>query len=235
MPKVDGWTILDRIAGCRLCRVPAGTDGLCAGCRAELPWLEGGCPRCALPLPAGHDGPCGECLADPPAFDRALIPFRYRPPLDHLVAGLKFHDRLAEARLLGTWLGEHARRRGTRAERLLPLPLHPQRLRERGFNQAAELCRAAARRAGLPWSQGGLRRVKPGTPQREARRRERLRRMRGAFVWQGDRPPPARVALVDDVLTTGATARAAAVALKQAGAEWVEIWAVARTPRPGES
>ncbi len=114
---------------------------------------------------------------------------------------------------------------------LLPVPLHPQRLRERGYNQASELCRQLSRHTGIPWHAGRLQRLEAGSAQRESRRRERLRNVRNAFRWTANGRCPERVAVVDDVVTTGATARAVVACLKQAGAGWVEVWAVARTAR----
>jgi ComF family protein len=172
---------------------------------------------------------CGRCLADPPPFDQALMPFRYAPPIDRLIGALKFRHDLAAGALLGQLLANAVA--GRSVDCLLPVPLHPTRLRERGFNQAAELCRVVARAHDIPWDSRSLQRIRTTPTQHTSSRRERLRNLRGAFAWQG-RTPPARVALIDDVVTTGATARAAAATLKRAGAEWVEIWAVARTPPP---
>jgi len=214
---------------CLLCRAPAREPGLCVDCLAELPRLTSACPRCALPLETAENGLCGECLSSPPPFDATFASFRYADPIDQLVTGLKYRGHLPAARLLAGLLAERVAER--RVDLLIPIPLHPSRLQQRGFNQAAELCRVLAKRDGLAWSTSKLVRTHAGPSQRESNRRERVRNVRHAFEWAGDRPCPARVALVDDVLTTGATARAAAATLKQAGAEWVEVWAVARTPK----
>jgi ComF family protein len=149
--------------------------------------------------------------------------------VDGLIAGLKYQGRLAHANTLLQAFGEPPAE--TAPDCLIPVPLHPQRLRERGFNQAAELARLLSRRCDTPWDPDSLVRVRAGRTQRGSRRGQRLHNMRGAFEWRGTRPCPARVALIDDVVTTGATARAAAACLKQAGATWVSVWAVARTPR----
>lgn len=226
------WSILVQLyqplARCRLCGAAHG-GALCAPCRAELPALATACPQCAQPLEGTQARLCGQCLAHPPGFDAARVPFLYAPPVDRLIAGLKFHERLSDGRMLGSLLAE-AVAAASSVDVLLPIPLHRQRLRERGFNQAAELARTVSRASGIPADYDALARLRAGSPQHQARRRERIRQMRGAFAWQGRHRPPARVALIDDVVTTGATADAAARCLKEAGAEWVEIWAVARTP-----
>ena len=222
---------------CRLCHAPTLPGrSLCQQCQDALPHLEHACPCCALPLdertPPGSL--CGECLADPPAFDRARVPFRYREPLNHLVSRFKYHRGLSDGRLLGELLAEHTAATRVSVDLLLPMPLHPARLRGRGFNQAAELARVVSPACGIPWRSNLLTRQKQGASQREADRKTRLRNVRSAFRCQA-RDLPSRVAIIDDVITTGATARAAAACLKKAGVDWVEIWAVARTPRPGDT
>lgn len=228
------WTIIKQLAAsagdyCLLCRAAATGDSLCGCCAQQLPRVPQACIQCGLPLPDSHARRCGECLAHPPAFDLARIPYLYADPVKGLVSDLKYRGRLAEGRLLAQQLARHAHSR--RVDVLIPIPLHPERLRERGFNQAAELCRELSRQNGIPWQSGLLTRVHPGVSQRGSNRRARMRNVRGAFHWSTERPCPPRVALVDDVVTTGATAGSAAACLKQAGAEWVEVWAVARTPR----
>ena len=233
--EVDMWTriVQNLLPGprCHLCQAPAtAAAALCRACTRDLPWLGAACTHCGLPLAsAEEDTLCGTCLTDPPPFDRALMPFRYAPPIDRLIGALKFRHDLATGALLGQLLADTVA--GRTVDCLFPIPLHPARLRERGFNQAAELCRVVARAHDIPWDSHSLQRIRTAPTQHTSSRRERLRNLRGAFAWEGG-TPPARVALIDDVMTTGATARAAAVALKRAGVERVEIWAVARTPPP---
>lgn len=221
---------------CRLCHAPSRSHALCSDCERALPHLVHACPVCALPRSQRVPPrlPCGDCLSDPPPFDLARVPFLYRPPLNDLVAGFKYHQRLSDGRLLAELLLAYLCRQPQQVEMLLPVPLHPARLRRRGYNQAAELARVVSRGIGIPWRSDLLLRHQDGASQREASRRERLRNVRSAFRCEGAELP-ARVAVVDDVVTTGATARAAAACLKRAGVERVEIWALARTPRPGDA
>lgn len=214
---------------CALC----GADGargfdLCAGCADDLPGNEAACPRCALPLADGAEAPCGFCRTRPPSFDRAFVPYLYRPPLDHLIRGLKYRRRLDHARVLGELLADALENRaGAWPDCIVPVPLHPARLRERGFNQALELVRAAARRFELPLAVEGLRRTRPTDPQTGLDARRRQINLRGAFVatrsFEGQ-----RVALADDVITTASTVEECAKTLRAAGAAEIEIWAVAR-------
>ena len=220
---------------CHLCHAPA-SDGqlLCGPCYDSLPHLRHSCPSCALPLTeqTPTQGLCGECLAEPPAFDRTLAPLCYRHPVNELISRFKYRQTLSDGNLLARLLARHVQQQASQAQLLLPMPLHPARLRLRGYNQAAELARVLSRITGIPWDPHLLRRGHEGPSQREARRSERLRNVRSAFVCASQRLPQ-RVAIIDDVITTGATARAAAASVRQAGANWVEIWAIARTPRHG--
>lgn len=216
---------------CLVCRAPGHGDlDLCAPCRAELPWFTHGCALCARRLPEGAGPVCGACLKHPPAFDVTRAAFRYAPPVDRLIAGLKYRGRLAHARLLGQLWAETLPAPAPPPELLLPVPLHPARLRERGFNQSLELARPLARRLGVPVAATLVRRTIPTAPQQGLRGRERRRNVRHAFELAPAliADPPRSVALVDDVMTTGSTAGEIARLLKRAGARRVEVWVLAR-------
>lgn len=228
---VNIWSIFSQLAGggCPLCRQPG--DEICLPCRDALPFNHHPCPRCALPMPdtvpAGTQ--CADCQARSPAFERALAPLQYLPPVDDLVAQFKYHRHLHLGRMLAGILADAARSTDSGIRLLLPVPLQVQRLRERGFNQAGELARWLSPQLGIPWSEGRLIRVRDSGHQQASTRGQRRRNVRGAFACRGRLPP--RVALIDDVMTTGATAEAACRALQAAGVERVEVWTVARTPR----
>lgn len=211
---------------CRFCASP-GTAGmeLCGPCAADLPWLDAHCWQCALPLSNAGERLCGGCLNRPPPFSRVLAPFRYTRPIDTLIKALKYGEDLAAARLLADLLAEHLRQRSVEApEAVVPVPLHPLRLRERGFNQALEL----ARSLDAPISTGTVRRIRDTAAQSSLGARDRRRNIRGAFRVTTVRMP-AHIAVIDDVLTTGATVSELARTLRRAGAQRVEIWVVART------
>ncbi|GAB4349689.1 MAG: ComF family protein [Immundisolibacter sp.] len=202
---------------------------LCEACHADLPWLGHACPRCAQPLPV--DRVCGRCLRRVPPQHAAHAAFHYAPPLDRLVLGLKFGRRLGLARLTGALLAEAADNgRWPRPQLLLPVPLHDARLRQRGYDQAQVLAREVGRRLGIPVDWHGCRRVRATVPQSGLDRTARQRNLRGAFDVS---PPPAleHVAIVDDVMTTGATVGAMATALKRAGVARVDVWALCRAGR----
>ncbi len=214
---------------CVGCGAPGeGGLDLCAGCRADLPWIDVGCRRCGLPLPASGVGVCGACLRRPPPFDTAVIPLMYAPPVDRWIQDLKFHARLSLVPLLGALLAGRLEEAGALPRCVVPVPLHRERLRTRGFNQAVEIGRALRRRLGVDLDCRGVRRVRATPAQVGADLRTRRRNVRGAFAARGDFAGM-HVAVLDDVVTTGATTAELARVLRRAGAARVDLWAVART------
>ena len=209
---------------CFVCR-GASRELLCEACREDLPRLgDELCPRCALPSPGA--AVCGRCLSEPPAYDATTAALAYDFPADTLVQALKFRGELALAPLLGSLLS--ARIQSWSVDRVIPVPLSTARLRDRGYNQAVEIARHLARgkldidvcvrhadavaQTELPWD-------------------ERRRNVRGAFGCRRALTG-ATVAVVDDVMTTGATLDELALTLKRAGAAKVVNWVVARTLPP---
>jgi ComF family protein len=217
--------------GCYLCRGSA-RGLLCAACDADLPRLAGPlCPRCALASPAG--AVCGRCLARAPAYDGTVAALAYAFPADVLVQALKFRGELALAPLFGQLLAARLGR-GARADAVLPVPLSAARLRARGFNQALEIARYVARATGTRLEPRLAERSRDTASQMDLPYAERARNVRGAFRC-GAALEGAEVALVDDVMTTGATLDELAATLKRAGAARVVNWVVARTPAPADA
>lgn len=202
---------------------------LCEACAAALPRIRFPCPTCGLPSPA-H--PCRDCRLSPPPLTRVVAPFLYQPPLDRWLPRFKFHHDFAAGRLLSHLLLE-ACADAPRPDALVPVPLHPHRLRSRGYDQALELAKPVARAMGLPLRASLVVRARATAAQSSLAASARKENLRGAFAIarQGrGRPLPAHVALVDDVMTTGATLHALARCLLDAGVERVDAWACARTP-----
>lgn len=204
---------------CFVCRGAARAT-LCESCSADLPRLDGPlCPRCALASPSG--AVCGRCLAEPPHYDATFAALAYAFPADVLVHALKFRGELALAPFLSALL---KMRIPQDVDRVVPVPLSPQRLRERGYNQAVEIARHLGGRLELD----ACARERDAPPQAGLDREARRRNVRGAFACRRSFAGE-RVAVVDDVMTTGATLDALAAALKAAGASRVVNWVVCRT------
>lgn len=217
---------------CRLCGLPSRAP-LCSACQCERPgrWR---CPRCALAL-HGPLASCGACALRLPCFAGTLAWSDYAAPWDRLVAQCKFGDDAALARWLGRLLGQclRAERPGWGPARcVVPVPLGPARLRQRGYNQAWELARGLAAELGWPRDCRLLQRRREGQAQSALAGQRRAANVRGAFA-AAPLPRGARVLLVDDVMTSGNTAEHAARALLRAGAGDVRVAVLLRTPAPG--
>ena len=229
-----------------------GGDGidLCAACMATLPWNASACLRCAIPLPgpllgAGGGGGagsgrdcsqvCGACLpraagtVRPAPLTEVHAACVYAAPVDRQLLRFKFHHDLAAGGLLAQLMAQ-ALVTVPRPEALLPVPLHRARLRQRGYDQALELARPLAHALGLPLLDGVLRRVRATAAQSQLDASQRRRNLRQAFALPAGSALPAHVALVDDVMTTGATLHAAALTLRRAGVQRVDAWVCARVP-----
>ena len=179
-------------------------------------------------MPAGL---CGHCQHDPPVFTATTAALHYRPPADYLVQRLKFSGELALAPLLAALLAERlGRRELPLPERLIPVPLHHSRLRERGFNQAMEIARVLGRRLELPVDRRLCRRIRRTGTQSLLPVKSRRRNVRNAFVLNSTLRAR-HVAIVDDVMTSGHTANELARVLQRAGVETIEVWVIARAGR----
>jgi ComF family protein len=217
---------------CEVCR-QWGSSALCADCVVRFAPPQTRCARCGLRV--GLPTPCcGECLRDPPPFDRTVCVADYGFPWDALIGAFKFEGRAELAAALAARLVAALQAGDAPLPQLvLPVPLSPQRLAERGYNQAWELARRAASALRLPSDAALLQRPLETAHQAELGRSERQRNLRTAFMVDPRRREALRdlrIAVVDDVMTTGATAREAASVLLRAGAAAVDIWVLARTP-----
>jgi ComF family protein len=223
---------------CALCDERCETrQSVCNACEAELPWLHDQCRVCALPLPAAGLI-CGDCLKRPPAFDHVAVPWRFAFPVDSMISRFKHQANWPLGRVLGEQLArhlQHAFNEGLpRPDALLPVPLATKRLRQRGFSQAEMLADWLAPALGIAVRGEWLRRDQDTPSQQQLDAASRRRNLRQAFATVKDTDLTGRhVAIVDDVLTTGATAEALARLLKRAGAARVDVYCLARTPKPG--
>jgi ComF family protein len=235
------YRLVDRVASvilpshCVLCGAAGAVRALdlCTECEADLPWIEAACPRCGLSSDDGSESRAAGCLRCEGRFQphhRCHAALQYEFPATDLVAALKYRGALTHARVLGTLLAESLVRHGSfgDADLVVPMPLHASRLTERGFNQAFEIARFTAGRLRLAVDGRALRREHATAPQVGLAREQRAGNVRGAFTADASRVAGRHVALLDDVVTTGATAAAAAQALLEGGARCVDVWCVAR-------
>lgn len=212
---------------------------LCVPCETELPWLQDSCQVCALPLPM-QGLTCAPCRRRPPAFYCVEAPWHYGFPLDALISRFKYNSHWPLGRLLATLLGRWLSHRYAdglpRPTLLLPVPLSRRRLRQRGYNQAAMLAEWLAAQIDITCNGQVIQRVLDTPAQQGLSAKARKRNLRQAFCVADSAPLQGRhVALVDDVLTTGATAQALASLLLKAGARRVDVYCLARTAKPGSA
>jgi len=222
---------------CVLCDLPSHHRlPLCAGCAGDLCPNDAACARCALPLPGASGAPrlCGSCLRRPPPFARAVAPWLYEEQLAHIIGRWKYGGDTWLTPLLGA-LWRRAVPALAPPDRLVPVPLHWRRRWRRGFNQSELLCQqiftALDRPRGCAIDTRLVRRVRHTPYQSALHAAARQTNLDHAFSV-GAPCTNLHIAIVDDVLTTGATAAALATALLAAGAARVELWCLARTPPP---
>lgn len=223
-------TLLSRLSSwllpgsCLLCANDSGTRLLCTACQGELPALPlARCPVCAEQTTHGER--CGACLKEPPHFDRTITCFPYAFPVDRIIQSLKYGHQLAVAGWGAQQLAPHLDARDF--DLIVPMPLHTDRLRQRGFNQAAEIAAKFPFRPKIPVSRNQLLRIRPTPPQADLHPKERRKNVRGAFECRADLHGQ-RILLIDDVLTTGASANECARVLKLHGACSVTVAVLAR-------
>ena len=219
--------------GCARALTRPGRPRFCGTCLRSLRAVSGPCPRCAEP---GTAPLCDRCRLRPPPYSRAAACWAYQEssPLVDALTRWKYARDLEAGTALAEQFAAQIRCPQSCYDLIVPIPLHPAKLRRRGFNQAAVLARALTRRRPHlgPLHARALARRSPTPAQARLRGRARTDNVRDAFVAAA-LSPGARVLLIDDVLTTGATAEAVARALRRAGAREILVWTVARAPGGG--
>ncbi|MGD8323062.1 MAG: ComF family protein [Gammaproteobacteria bacterium] len=214
---------------CQRCGCIAA-GGFCESCRAEFTRNDHACRICGCgPLPPGSF----ECAQHPSRWCIAHVvtPLVYAPPAEYYLHALKYSGERALCRAFGQLLADAAAHRRTHVDAIVSVPLHARRLIQRGYNQALEIARSSASVMHLPILRAGIARVRETAPQALLDSRQRRANLADAFAIDRNLNN-LRLAVVDDVITTGSTVNTLAAALLDAGARHVEAWAVARTPPP---
>lgn len=227
--KIDEWWFRGLPGSCCFCLAPCeALSPWCEACVEALPWNLPACPGCAEPQPRSQTSHyCARCVDAPPVFEVARVPLRYEAAVATLIQNFKFEASpragylLVALMLLGLWRDDVAP-----PDVIIAVPLHPGRARQRGFDQGRWLGQRLSARLGVPLSTA--RRYRNTPTQRELNRQQRRANLAEAFAVP--QRLPRRVALIDDVMTTGATLDSLARACRAAGAEHIEAWALARTP-----
>ena len=217
---------------CLLCLNPTNNKHLlCSSCEKDLPENKFRCVICAIPFAAKHSSlVCGKCQKKPPFYATSIIPHIYASPLKQLISNLKFQGNLTYTPLLAhSFIHSIEQRKNNLPECIIPVPLHSQRLHERGFNQAVELARIIAKQLNIPLDYSLCQRDKATPFQSGLSAKQRKQNLKNAFSVTKMHSYK-HVAIFDDVVTTGTTVNELARQLKQSGVETIEVWAIARTP-----
>jgi len=217
---------------CPLC-ADASENLICTSCKTMLPNIVTQCFQCGLPLDKidtlTHTLLCGQCLQTPPAFDACISPYHYALPINQFITQLKFHQKLHYARVLADLLIDKIDKATEKLpECIIPVPLHPARLRQRGFNQALEIARPIAKKYSLKLDSQCCKRIVSTPPQMEQNKLARQKNIRNAFRVL-DNFNYQDIAIVDDVMTTGHTLNELARLFREHGAKRIQVWAVARS------
>lgn len=227
---------------CLACDTPVAADGqFCAACFRRMNFISAPfCDCCGVPLPyaaaSGAGGRCRRCEASKPSFTQARAALRYDEASRGVITAFKYADRTEAARGIAQLMLRPGRDLLARADLLVPVPLHPARLRWRGYNQAALLASSLSRLTDRPCVPDALCREKPTIPLERLSRAGREAELADAIVpRKGFTAKKWTVLLIDDVMTTGTTANACAVALRAAGAARVDVLTAARVADPSLS
>ncbi len=200
---------------------------VCPHCIEFMPLLGPGCRHCAYPLPDAHFLTCGHCIKKTPYFDRTIINYVFEEPLRSLLHQFKYHDGLYLTSFLSYLIFKSLPSSTELPQCLIPVPMHPQRLKRRGFNQAAVLARSLAKRLQIPCDLFSCQKVLNTKPQASLDGKQRKKNLCNAFITK--KLPYQHVAIIDDLLTTGNTANELALSLKKSGVTQVDVWCCART------
>lgn len=200
---------------------------MCSYCIEFIRTLGPACRYCAYPLPEDHFLVCGQCIKKPPYFDNALITYVFEEPLRSLLHQFKYHNGLYLSSFLCQLMLNALQKQTMQAQCLIPVPMHPKRLKQRGFNQAAILAKSLARKLNLPYDVTSCQKMINTAPQAGLGGEQRQKNLRGAFHCK----PLSyqHVIIIDDLLTTGCTANELARTIKNTGVKQVDIWCCART------
>ncbi len=216
---------------CILCHDATNRDiALCKVCEKALPWNNRCCKRCALPIEQTEQAPyCGQCLTHPPPFSSTIALFKYQHPIDQFITQLKFSKKLIYAKLLAKLFGEYINQHQiAKPDCIIPVPLHPRRLRERGFNQALEIARPLAKLLKITLNFTSYQRQRHTKAQSTLSAKKRLNNLKNAFI--ASKPVHAKhIAIIDDVMTTGQTVTELSKIISQTCEAKIDIWCCARS------
>jgi len=203
------------------------TSSICDTCQQKLPYLENACRRCALEIPPNTDL-CGNCLTNPPPFDETVCVFNYAQPIDQWIHKLKYDEQLMYADVLARFIAQHAMElQLPPPEIIIAVPSHPKRLAERGFNHSELIAKRISKLLNMQYEPNLIKKCRHTPPQASLSRAQRLKNHTGTYKMTG-KTRVSSVAIIDDVVTTGATTTEISKILKRNGVNYIQVWSFAR-------
>ncbi|WP_338070349.1 ComF family protein [Bathymodiolus platifrons methanotrophic gill symbiont] len=234
MKTVNNWINIIQYsllpASCILCGNRGMQDmGLCQPCYNGLLTVKSHCFCCAKQFESDSSNLqlCGDCQKNPPAFDRTYAPFAHQGAIRYLINQCKFNGAYKNSRLLGLLLGKHLTNNAELPELIIPVPLHPKRYQQRGFNQTLEIAKIIAQQHSIPIDNACCLHIKNTPHQISLTGKQRHKNIKNAFQMEA-RPNAEHIAILHDVMTTGATANELAKTIKATGVNRVDVWVCAR-------
>lgn len=214
---------------CILCGSSSQTYlDLCVGCLNDLPRIKTACAYCGIPL-IHANSICGTCLKKRPLYNSLFAPFHYQHPINYIISAIKFRHKLSFTQLLGNLVAKELQQHiKLLPDVIIPIPLHPERLRDRGYNQALEIAKPISHLLQIPIDYSVCIRTKMTQQQTGLVLAERIKNIRNAFHVAHDFMAK-KVAIVDDVVTTGSTVTELCKVLRAYGVEHIQVWSCART------
>lgn len=202
----------------------------CSKCKAKLPFLINSCDQCGQPFANSEHAICGRCIGSPPAFDSCFCPFEFSSPISDQIRKLKYNEQPQIATRLGSLFSSMASSNNIDLpDALVYVPMHINKLQTRGYNQAFELAKAISEHLKIPLIRRAIRKTRPTSDQAGLTRLHRKSNLVNTF--RINKPIPFKhVAIIDDVITTGATVEEISKILKKNGVDYVQVWGIARTP-----
>ena len=227
LAQLKNWLFPDTCYSCAE-ELQQESSSFCTDCLASLPYLDEACHRCGEPLFHG-DSACGKCISRQPTFDQCFCPFIYEDPIKKKIQELKFSDYPKNlAMIADLFLQELDAKKIAIPEAVISVPMHPKKLRGRGFNQSYELAKAIAKRLDIPLLYDHIQKSKDTPKQTSQTFKQRRKNLFKSFRAV-KKIEHQHVAIVDDVVTTGATAEEISKILKKNGVDYIQVWGIART------
>ena len=225
--QVLSWLLPSRCLQCKSA-IKSNTGPICTSCYTELPFQGNNCARCGQRYSSGHDY-CGRCLSSPPSFDQCFCPFEYKSGIKDLICSIKYREKPSLAKAAAQLLAREITENDIELpQAIIPVPMHVKRLRSRGYNHANLIAKQLSLILDIEYIDDLIAKTKPTPAQAGLSLKKRQTNLKNSFKLTKS-TKFSRIAIIDDVMTTGATAEEIAKILKKNGVDYIQVWGIAHT------